>query len=630
MQSTILQLQEQIEFSKIKIKECELSGVDASPVRGAQYFLKAQLAFMENNYEESVAFYNDSIALFRDGGKYEEMATIAHDADLSFSKQNLTSTAFQFAQMAVDACGYLLSENTFSERLIPSKTIVGVFDAAIPTAYNNHDYHKAFEYIQYAKSRWLLDFLWWRETGYYSLKRLIPQAESLQAKEKQQRDLFDQALKDLDRQYVLLFENKFDDNDFRRTEESVNKEFNTLHRKVWGSMRIQGRSMDIAEIQTSLDDHEALLEFFVQSRGIYIFLITKDQFHPLFLPIDAERLGHLVLQAHIAVFQQPTEDGALMRREFKEKFGEDLGSQLSNIIKPEHNQLYSALGHNFLELIKDHIEGIKKLIICPNWILNIFPFQALIMKKDEYLIDSLSIVYSPSASIWSLLKTNKKQFKTDESNFLSIGVQKEPVDWFDKIQRFLNSLMQKEHISDFEEEAKNVAAKFHSNVLLGEDATKENVIKSFSKADIIHFSCHKTTDRKPPLLNGLVLEKGILTCTEIMLSKELESAEPRFISLSACRTGVDYIEAGDLLSGTAYAFLARFSCPILASLWPVDAEATRMLMETFYDIGLKGGDWAYALQEAQLSVKKTTITREGKTFSFSHPFFWSGFYLIGT
>ncbi len=88
--------------------------------------------------------------------------------------------------------------------------------------------------------------------------------------------------------------------------------------------------------------------------------------------------------------------------------------------------------------------------------------------------------------------------------------------------------------------------------------------------------------------------------------------------LSACQTA-----KGDRRSFLGIAGIAAQAGArgILASLWLVDAESTTQLMSEFYD-GLKRGlTKAEALQFAQLSLLKSD--------KYFHPYYWSGFILVG-
>ena len=79
---------------------------------------------------------------------------------------------------------------------------------------------------------------------------------------------------------------------------------------------------------------------------------------------------------------------------------------------------------------------------------------------------------------------------------------------------------------------------------------------------------------------------------------------------------------GDEVVGLNRAFLyagTPGTPTVIASLWTVDDEPTKLLMEDFYNYLRKGMDKAEALRRAQQAVKN----------KYSHPYFWAAFSLSG-
>ncbi|NJN30167.1 MAG: CHAT domain-containing protein [Synechococcales cyanobacterium RM1_1_8] len=119
--------------------------------------------------------------------------------------------------------------------------------------------------------------------------------------------------------------------------------------------------------------------------------------------------------------------------------------------------------------------------------------------------------------------------------------------------------------------------------------------------------------------------------------------------LSACETakgGID--KEGIEVSGLSYYFLTQGVKSVAASLWLVNDASTSELMQRFYANLAAGQSKAEALRQAQLSlmeaeqpagqdadrasvavVSSNGITRAAATGSFSHPYYWAPFILIG-
>ncbi|HEX8474072.1 MAG TPA: CHAT domain-containing protein [Pyrinomonadaceae bacterium] len=97
------------------------------------------------------------------------------------------------------------------------------------------------------------------------------------------------------------------------------------------------------------------------------------------------------------------------------------------------------------------------------------------------------------------------------------------------------------------------------------------------------------------------------------------------LALSACETATTGEDAdGKEVEGFAVLAQQRGARSVLASLWPVADKSTPLLMEKFYQLrGANPRDSkAEALRAAQLSLLRDNP-------SFSHPYFWAPFILIG-
>src|SRR2546425_5824493 len=76
---------------------------------------------------------------------------------------------------------------------------------------------------------------------------------------------------------------------------------------------------------------------------------------------------------------------------------------------------------------------------------------------------------------------------------------------------------------------------------------------------------------------------------------------------------------GDDWVGLTRAFLHAGAAGVVATLWPVEDQATAALMERFYAEYASAADPARALALAQRALAAAPTT--------SHPFYWAGFVL---
>lgn len=94
-------------------------------------------------------------------------------------------------------------------------------------------------------------------------------------------------------------------------------------------------------------------------------------------------------------------------------------------------------------------------------------------------------------------------------------------------------------------------------------------------------------------------DDGILTALEVA---NLDLAATELVVLSACESGLGDVRAGDGVYGLRRAFVLAGARDLVMSLWPVDDQVTRELMERFYRARAAGRPLAEALREAELAT----------------------------
>jgi CHAT domain-containing protein/tetratricopeptide (TPR) repeat protein len=144
---------------------------------------------------------------------------------------------------------------------------------------------------------------------------------------------------------------------------------------------------------------------------------------------------------------------------------------------------------------------------------------------------------------------------------------------------------------------------------------------------VVHFATHGVIDAERPALSGLALSmvdaaghprEGFLHLHDIYNLK----LDADLVVLSGCRTALGKEVRGEGLIGLTRGFQYAGAPRVLASLWPVEDNATAALMERFYRaLWRKGEPAAAALREAQLGVRGERRWRD--------PYYWAGFVLEG-
>ena len=120
------------------------------------------------------------------------------------------------------------------------------------------------------------------------------------------------------------------------------------------------------------------------------------------------------------------------------------------------------------------------------------------------------------------------------------------------------------------------------------------------------------------------LDDGLLTATEIA---QMNLRNTDLVVLSACQTGM-----GDLGSDGVFGLQRGFKKAgvntLLMSLWKVEDDATRLLMEEFYQNLMGGQSKREALLNAQKAVREYPGDDKDKLYPYAHPSFWAAFILL--
>ncbi len=147
-----------------------------------------------------------------------------------------------------------------------------------------------------------------------------------------------------------------------------------------------------------------------------------------------------------------------------------------------------------------------------------------------------------------------------------------------------------------------------ARVLTGSEASRQQV-EGLSGFPLLHFATHGLHDPAQPLLSALALAEldvggqpieGSLPAHAIY---DLE-LPAELVVLSACDTAAGREQPGEgLVAGLPRAFLYAGAARVVVSLWAVEDESSRELMERFYRGLLQGGlGPAGALAEAQRAL----------------------------
>ncbi len=278
----------------------------------------------------------------------------------------------------------------------------------------------------------------------------------------------------------------------------------------------------------------------------------------------------------------------------------------------------SFLSSRLLEPIAERLIGAERLVLLVDGPLMALPYAALPspLKGDTLLVDSLPLVKISSVSTLMVLRQRQAARRHEQKHHLTI--------FSDPSYDLENSWPR---IEGTRQEAESIRRFFPTDrVYLGSAASRENLLAGVaSDSRWIHIASHGTLDVNHPELSRLRLatldEHGhaidgrlhLTDLNQLRLSASL-------VVLSGCETAIGQPLRGSGPLAFPSAFLYAGAAGVIASLWPVDDQATVALMTELYR-GLGAGlDPPRALQQAQRSMSR------GKYYD---PAYWAAWAFVG-
>jgi CHAT domain-containing protein len=343
--------------------------------------------------------------------------------------------------------------------------------------------------------------------------------------------------------------------------------------------------MTSRQLQESLSNSEALLEYVVDEPTSYCLVITRSSIRIAKLPAKAA-LSSLVV-------------AYLGKLKAKERADDDA--------RHLHDVLLGGL---------PELKGAKQLIIVRDGQLHLVPFDALVEPSGRYVVESRTVVYAPSATSFFLLRTATKRESSTQGLLAVGGVP---------YQQSGTKLGDLPSSRDEAVEAATALPNPSNTLLLGKEAT-ETAFKKSVNHRIIHLAMHAIANNTSPDRAALVLlsdpqhgEDGSLYPSEIVQLP----LDADLVVLSACDTAVGPIEGEEGISTLARAFLLAGARTVVSTLWTIDDDSTLYLMKAFYaELGRKKSA-PEALRLAKRSMLKKFSPRKAV------PYYWAGFTLEG-
>ena len=575
---------------------------------------------LKRNFKESESMMRRGIALLSESNRpHYEWQAMYYSAMLSKEVGNSEDSIRQLKSSVS------ILERVRSHIMLPEHKAgyfelkLDVYEELISQLLKTKNDAGAFEYVQKSKTRAFLDLL--------LESRIDPQANLDPVHFEKKRKLLAKQIR-FHQKITEEYEKEKPDHALIRNLEKSRSEAEQEYAALAIEIRKENprfaelqdpQLLKLAEAQALLDDQTGLLDFFAGQRTSHLFAITRDQVRVFDLP-SAEKLN-APIQELLQKIQKP--------------------EPVWETTESAHSR-YLILARELYKQVLQSSESVWKskprLILATDGPLNYLPFELLIasqvqttnirFEKLPYLGMKYEFQYVPSISALRAISQTASGTNS-RMDFLALA------DPLEKNGAVSNTGIEKDSTSSLTElpnarlEVEKISVlypKQRTMLLIGKEAS-EAKLKTMRLHDFrtIHLASHGLIDEERPQLSSIYLnagnsnEDGYLTMREIFDLK----LDSDLVVLSACKSGLGRNIRGEGFMGLARAFICAGASSVVVSLWNVNDRSTADFMAAFYSARIKQ-------QLSKSSALKQARVQLIQSKTYSHPYYWAPFILIGT
>lgn len=375
------------------------------------------------------------------------------------------------------------------------------------------------------------------------------------------------------------------------------------------------KNNSFVDIRAGLSGQEtSIIEYYLGREHLYIFHLRGEQFEvqrivkPEGLAVAIDQLRKSTYTYHLS----SSRDAAQQRKE------------IDQMISRSH-ELYQSL----MAPIIDQFELAEQLIIIPDGVLGYLPFELLLTElpndnflfgQHAYLLKDYEISYAYSAAL--LLEMQERRHGISPQQFLAFAPSFESADASRGVEQSRAGLGALKY-NALEVEA--LQKMMQGEIYTGVHATRDNFYEQAPNYQIIHLATHgKANDRVGDYAYLAFTQTADSLESSLVYNRELYNLKLNadLVVLSACETGIGELQQGEGIISLARGFSYAGAKSIITTLWSVDDQKTKDLMESFYHYIKKGDRKSAALRKAKLDFIE-------QYSHDAHPFYWSPFVAMG-
>jgi CHAT domain-containing protein/tetratricopeptide (TPR) repeat protein len=561
-------------------------------------------------YQYAIDFHEQSLVIAREIGDRQREAISLDNLGLIYQESQQYQKAINFHEQSLiiaQEIGYLVGQESTLHNMGASFFAIGQLPEAIESLWKAITVHESIRSDLISIDR--LRFFYTQTKSYELLQQaLIAQNkihQALEVAEKRRSRIFDE---------VIIRDFSARDADLISASIPTWKELQNI---------IQRQNATLVEY--------SIIETTVGKPALYIWVIQPSgQLHFRQVDLSAQTLYiyDLVAQARKAMGVRHHSSSEVVPSELsptknlKASF-ERLPVETSPTKKLQ--QLYQLLIEPIADLLPTDPEA--QVIFSPQGELFLVPFPALIDCSGQYLIETHTILTTPSIQLldttWQQRTSMSHTSQLQRRDLTIVGNPALPSVWSP-----VNGMeVPQNKLPGAKREALAIASLFNTEPLIGAQATETTVKQQMQQARIIHLAAEGLLEHGHPedfgvqgvpgaiALTPTAMDDGLLTTTEILdldLNAEL-------VVLSGSNTGLGRI-SNDGIQGLSQSLIIAGASSIIVSLWSVpDAPTAQLMIEFYQNWQEQGMNKAQALRQAMLTTRR----------QHPSPRNWATFTLIG-
>jgi tetratricopeptide (TPR) repeat protein len=441
---------------------------------------------------------------------------------------------------------------------------------------------EAFEYVERAKSRALVDLLAQNLSGRVQPhdemgRKLASDLERLREELNWYYNRLHDANPEAGQRSPVMIAKAWQE--IARLEQQANDLMHHMRVRYTNYLSLrQVQSNSLGAIRECLPPGGLLIEFYMAREATVAFVLSRDNLrvYPNLMPVGQIERWLTAFWFQINKF----------------RYGGDYVTRHASTLRSGVDRCLQALYQGLLAPLEAELAD-QPLIVIPHGLLHYVPFHALYDGR-RYVLEGHSVHTAPSAGVLRLC-CDQRPAGNGQALLMGVSDASTPqvIEEVESIGHLLGD----------------------ATLFTGPRATLDRLKAHAAAQGVIHIASHALFRADNPLFSALRLADGWLNVNDVY---QLQ-LNARLVTLSGCETGVGLVSQGDELIGLSRAFFYAGAPSLVVSLWAVNDDSTALLMQHFYQSLRDGYSVAESLRQAQLRLMAR----------FQHPYYWASFTASG-